>query len=261
MSLSSAASEIARAVSYSDDEESSNNGVVAAKKPSYSELECSSAFYYKEKYLEAKSLLDGIAVSKGCVASGKLMVDPAALTRSAIIDPQLRSALSKWETKMGLKLRAEQGDIKAIVALGRFYKFGDESLGFPIDHALAFANYQYAANFGDLEGIVEAGNCHIWGFGTHRDVPRGLGMLFWASGRFNSAAAARSLGNYYKSVRHLGPEGLNTERAIEWYEKALDPNCTMPLDETDRSCVKDDMLRLEMELFVDTEDITEIGVE
>ena len=255
MSLSSASSEIARAVSYSDDEETSSSKVaIAAKKPSYSELECMSIFY-KGKYHEAKSLLHNIAVSKGCVASGKLMVDPSALTSSNIIAPQLRSALDKWKTKMDLKLRAEQGDTKAIIAIGRFYESGNESFGFPTDHALAFANYQYAADCGDPEGTVEAGNCHVWGFGTRRDVPRGLNMLFWASGRCNSVVAARSLGNYYKSVRHLGPEGLNTERAIEWYEKALDQTCTMPLDETERSHVKDDMLRLEIELLVDMEDL------
>lgn len=255
MSLSSAALEIARAVSYSDDEEASSSKVAnAAKKPSYSELECMSTFY-KEKYHEAKSVLNGIAVSRGCVASGKLMVDPSALASCNIVAPQLRSALSKWKTKMDLKLRAEQGDTKAIIAIGRFYEFGNDLFGFPIDHALAFANYQYAADCGDPEGTVEAGNCHVLGFGTRRDVPRGLSMLFWASGRYNSAAAARSLGNYYKSVRYLGPEGLNTERAIEWYEKALDHNCTIPLDEIDRSYVKDDMLRLEIELLVDVEDM------
>ena len=257
MSLPSASSEIARAVSYSDDEEASSSKVlvdISAKKSTYRELECMSTFY-KEKYHEAKSLLNGIAVSKGCVASGKLMVDPSALASSNIVAPHLRSALDKWKTKMDLKLRAEQGDTKAMIAIGRFYEFGNELFGFPIDHALAFANYQYAADCGDPEGTVEAGNCHVWGFGTRRDVPRGLNMLFWASGRCNSVVAARSLGNYYKSVRHLGPEGLNTERAIEWYEKALDRTCTMPLDETDRSHVKDDILRLEIELLVDMKDL------
>lgn len=87
MSLSSASSEIARAVSYSDDEETNSSKVaIAAKKPSYSELECMSTFY-KEKYHEAKSLLHNIAVSKGCVASGKLMVDPSALTSSNVVAP------------------------------------------------------------------------------------------------------------------------------------------------------------------------------
>ena len=215
MSLSTsnaAASGIARAVSYSDDEQPNSNKAVISKKPSYDELECLSSFY-KEKYHEAQSLLNSIAVSKVCVVSGKLLVEPSALTNSTIVDPQLKEDLGKWQTKMGLKIRAEQGDTKAMIAIGRLYENGDEALGFPVDRALlAFAMYQWAAACGDLEGIVETANCLIWGFGTQVGVTTGVNMLICAALGYNSAAAARSLGDYYKAA--------NAERAIMWYRKA-----------------------------------------
>jgi len=252
MSLSNAASDIARAVSYSDDEEPNSNMAALSKKPSYGELEHLSAFY-KEKYHEAQSLLNSVAVSNGCIVSGKLLVEPSALTNSMIVDPQLRGALSKWQTKMDLKLRAEQqGDTKAMVAVGRLYEFGDEALGFPVDHVLAFAYYQCASAFGDLEGKVETANCLIWGFGTQVDILSGVNMLLYAAVRYNSAAAARGLGDYCKAT--------NAERAISWYKKALDRDCTMPLDDIDRSYVEEDIKHLEIEV-VDMEDIIEEGEE
>lgn len=214
MSLSTsntAASDIARAVSYSDDEQPDSNKAVISKKPSYDELECLSSFY-KEKYHEAQSLLNSIAVSKVCVVSGKLLVEPSALTNSTIVDPQLKEDLGKWQTKMGLKIRAEQGDTKAMIAIGRLYENGDEALGFPVDRALAFVMYQWAAACGDLEGIVETANCLIWGFGTQVGVTTGVNMLMCSALGYNSAAAARSLGDYYKAA--------NAERAIMWYRKA-----------------------------------------
>ena len=214
MSLSAsnaAASDIARAVSYSDDEQPNSNKAVISKKPSYDELECLSSFY-KEKYHEAQSLLNSIAVSKGCVVSGKLLVEPSALTNSTIVDPQLKEALGRWQTKMALKIRAEQGDTKAMIALGRLYENGDEALRFPVNHGLAFVMYQWAAFYGDLEGIVETGNCLIWGFGTQLNVPTGINILIGAALGYNSAAAARGLGDYYKAA--------NAERASMWYKKA-----------------------------------------
>lgn len=234
---------IQRAVSYSDDEESDE---IAISKKRKAELEQDS-----EKYKLAKTLLDSIALSQGCPATGRLLVDPSTLIGNDILDQKVSQDLGNWKLRVDTRLRAEHGDTGAMIAIGKWFEYGN--FGFPENHGEAYSCYLQAAERGDVQGMAEAGACLVTGFGVTQCIPSGIYLLHY-SAHWGSASARRSLGDYYNTFRMQSEDydvvKFGVEKAEHWYKNSLDERCAWPLDMIDRGYVEADLKRLK-ELDVD----------
>ena len=137
---------------------------------------------------------DGLYYCKECIEEDVDVVYPVTiqslindLVENGAVDQQF---LRRWndinledasESVKHIIEQAENGSVKHMSILGRWYIFGEKE-GVDGDEFEAFKWCKQAADAGDVDGIAYLGYCYIHGFGVERNFDDGFELLVDASG-------------------------------------------------------------------------------
>ena len=150
------------------------------------------------------------------------------LVASGILD---RYLTTPWKDVMEMKKNADGGDARSMVDLGYWFcdpENNDSHSPSAEEEQQAFILWKRAADLGNAEGMAEAGECLIEGYGVKQDTALGVKLIENAA-RNGFANSCLSLALDYD----MGLSGLrkDQETAKYWAQKALDDSCRWPLDE------------------------------
>ena len=175
-----------------------------------------------------------IAILSGCANKGLVEEYEAACRqledkqRAAEEAKQNESCVEQMETK------ADNGDIKATLALAKWYDHGHK--GLKVDKHKAYFYYKKAADdHGDSMGQEMAGYMLIEGLGVTRDTHLGINLLELATQGDNaSGRAAYLLGHYYS--HHGDKVGIKRDYSLakKWLSKVEDQDFPRPASREER---------------------------
>jgi tetratricopeptide (TPR) repeat protein len=103
----------------------------------------------------------------------------------------------RWARELPeLSMRAQQGDVKALVELGNRYSFGE---GVKVDHQEAYRCYRRAAEAGDADGMINLAAAFRLGEGVGQDVEN---AIVWLERAMNDDPlfASFALGEIYSNA-------------------------------------------------------------
>ncbi|MEM9744760.1 MAG: hypothetical protein AAF918_18920 [Pseudomonadota bacterium] len=106
----------------------------------------------------------------------------------------------------------------ARTALGRIYLYGR---GIESDAVLAMSFLAPAAENGSTQAAFHIGYAHLQGIGVEADVDEARRWLLQAAAAEDDAAKASAMAHLATSYRTPFTEPTDTDRAIEWYDRAI----------------------------------------
>lgn len=113
------------------------------------------------------------------------------------------------------KIRAAEGDIPSILAMGDLYYYG--ARGLPRDQPMALQYFNQAANLGDPQGMCGAAAMYLKGEGTPTNVTKAVELYEKAAERNASIRAYNGLGYLYFFGSQV-PK--NETKAFEYFQLA-----------------------------------------